>query len=602
MIDDESFQKQAKRVAEQMEAMMAEPNLHAQVKGLFASQMKAMQNGTALQQQVKLVAVLEEAMKDRPNLQAQAKIIAEQLEAMMADENLVKQASSIHSQIRAMMADPQLAAEANLAADQMKALIVDLASSEHMKLIAKQMERVMTDPHLQKQAKSMWEMWAAPKPPEDASLTSDQMKLPTQARVRGARSQDRRENLVGRALNTSPLNRASLDKTTLGKSASLASPAGNSKALQAPDELAGNEMEYEHDLRHPYDLEAGERKSQLTLLEKIREQYEKIPRVVRIEDLPTNSLKKQFATAPEVGVGVKVMSISHINMAEGTFDACFNINVAWKGSTDDKPELVFYNAHKGFEIEKDMIVKGKGWWDWVYRLRIQGTFRQEYDLQWFPFDHQELKIVVQFKSKCKLVNLPWGHDGETCSCDPRCFMDEYIITDFTVQHTYMPLYKFGELASFDPEASLVFTVGRKSVYWVFNYGIISSIITSIMACTYAIPVADISGRLGAATTLVLTMLATKFLMMDKLPAIPYFTTLDYHMLVCMLFLAMMTVELGFTKKIGVDAMIQFEEWFLPATGILWVSYHVMIILAILKWTRFFKYSRMNLKGQSREVD
>ena len=79
----------------------------------------------------------------------------------------------------------------------------------------------------------------------------------------------------------------------------------------------------------------------------------------------------------------------------------------------------------------------------------------------------------------------------------------------------MPSYKFAKLDGYDPEVSLVFVVGRKSLFWFINYGLLTSLITSLAGTIYAIPDDFIGDRLAVATTLVLTMMAMKLLMMDK---------------------------------------------------------------------------------------
>jgi len=319
------------------------------------------------------------------------------------------------------------------------------------------------------------------------------------------------------------------------------------------------------------------------------------PTVSTIDAIP-KGCREEFDDTPVVGIAVKVISIADLNMANDTFFADFNVNVAWVGGEEDGPEIQFYNMVT--EIERvqvpvpqsdgkgngKFVCKGKKGshdgetqWSWYYRVRYRGVFRQEYKLETFPFDMQDLTVDVRLKSKCRLTPLHWGADGETCSCDPRAVMDEFTLVGAGVESKYMPSHKFGRLEGYDPEATLVFQVLRKSTFWVVSYGLVATMVCSLIACTYAIPVANVGERLGVAMTLVLTMTATKYLMEEKLPSVSYFTLLDIHIWVCCLLLVGLTVQIGFTRLVGAQRMDDFETWFLPATCITWVGYHVIVL-------------------------
>jgi hypothetical protein len=306
---------------------------------------------------------------------------------------------------------------------------------------------------------------------------------------------------------------------------------------------------------------------------------------VESEDLIPAECQADYRDAPEVGVAVKVISISALDMANNTFSADFNVNVAWRGAEDAGPDVQFYNVLEVIEQERSPEEggkKGQDGWDFFYRVRCRATFRQMYDLQRFPYDFQDLRIDVRLKSACKLRPLSWGPNGEACSCDPRALMDEFILTDAKVDHCYMPSYKFGKLAGYDPEAGIILQVKRKPKFWVVNFGIVSSILCSLMACTYAIPVENIGERLGVAFTLVLTMTATKYLMMEKLPSVAYLTYLDWHILFCGMMLFLLTVQLGLTPLLGIALTVRMEHATLPIYAAVWVLYHCVIAWIVLR--------------------
>lgn len=320
------------------------------------------------------------------------------------------------------------------------------------------------------------------------------------------------------------------------------------------------------------------------------------PTVSTIDAIP-KGCRGDFAEAPVVGIAVKVISISDLNMAGNTFLADFNVNVAWVGGKEDGPEIQFYNIVTEIEREQvpvpqsdekgsgKFVCKGKKGshdgetqWSWYYRVRCRGVFRQEYKLESFPFDMQDLKVDVRLKSRCRLVPLHWGSNGEACACDPRALMDEFTLVGAGVDSKYLPSYKFGRLDGYDPEATIVFQVLRKSTFWVVSYGLVASMVCTLMACTYAIPIDNIGERLGVAMTLVLTMTATKYLMQERLPTVSYLTLLDIHIVICCLLLMVITVQIGFTTIVGTREMEAIETWLLPAIGIAWFGYHFLVFV------------------------
>lgn len=306
------------------------------------------------------------------------------------------------------------------------------------------------------------------------------------------------------------------------------------------------------------------------------------PEVSQVDDIPQEQRKKYLKDGvPVVGVAVKVISLSHLNMAEDTFAADFNVNVAWIGEKDNLPEVQFYNLAEEGAMEQAETKKGAHdgatQWDWVYRIRIRGVFRMIYELHRFPFDMQQLKVRVRLKKTCRLAPIRWGFTGEACSVDPRAVNDDFTLVGAEVKHSYLPSYKFGHIDGYDPEATLIFEIERKPLFWVLSYGVVASMVTSLMACTYAIPVRWVGERLGVAMTLVLTMTATKSLMQEKLPAVAYFTLLDYHILICCMLLMVLTAEIGLTHVVGTQALENLENECLPYVAFVWIVYHVIVI-------------------------
>jgi len=314
--------------------------------------------------------------------------------------------------------------------------------------------------------------------------------------------------------------------------------------------------------------------------------------VYDVNDIPEKA-KKDYADVLEVGVAAKILSIGKMDLAEGTFYADLNVNVAWKGGTaEDGPVIQIYNQ---MELDEERspeegAKKGAEGWTWFYRIRYRGVFRQTYDLRRFPFDIQTMQIDVRLKSACRLTHLAWNLDGSAINCDPRAVSEEFWLLKSAVEPAYLPSFKFGKLGGYDPEARIKLIVKRKPAFWATSYGLLNSFVCTLMFATFAIPADTVDGRIGAAFTLVLTMTATKYLMMEKLPPISYHTLLDNHIYVCSFFLFGLTAWIGMWPILGQDDFEKHENTVLFWSLIVWVVWHLFAKGVILYETYFRKIS------------
>lgn len=261
-------------------------------------------------------------------------------------------------------------------------------------------------------------------------------------------------------------------------------------------------------------------------------------------------------------------------MAANTFQADFNLNVAWKGKEEDQPDVQIYNmVEEAADPDVGPAKKGDLGFDWYYRIRFKGTFRQNYDLHVFPFDQQDLQVRVRIKSECNLVNLPWGPTGDACSCDHDAVEEDFYLKTTKVEHMYVPSFKFGKLGGYDPEAVIVFTVKRNHEYWVYNYAYLMSLVCTFSFAAFALPKSDVGDRLGIGFTLNLTVVATFYLMQDKLPPVSYYTELELHMVVCIAFTMCVMVINIMPAFFGESFMAGLDWLIIPALIFFWIGYH-----------------------------
>jgi len=244
-----------------------------------------------------------------------------------------------------------------------------------------------------------------------------------------------------------------------------------------------------------------------------------------------------------------------------------------EGRGEDKPEIQLYNVKEGQDPDASKPKKGDAGFNWYYRIRFKGTFRQQFKLQAFPFDVQELTVRVRLKNECKLVHVPWGPTGDAASCDPGAIEEDFKLKRAEVRATYLPSYKFGKLCGYDPEAQVVFTVKRNAEYWIYNYGYLMSMVCTFAFAAFSLPIGDVGDRLGVGFTLNLTVVATFYLMQDKLPNCSYHTELESHLVVCIVFTMVVMFINCLPALIGESIVAQFERTVVISLMLIWLGYH-----------------------------
>lgn len=107
----------------------------------------------------------------------------------------------------------------------------------------------------------------------------------------------------------------------------------------------------------------------------------------------------------EVKVGLYLLEVRDVSLADRTFKADFWLWSQAKGSQSVLDDLQFLNAER-VTVYSELLLDIDGV-KWTKR-RLSGVFRQRYDLQHYPFDQQKLVIEMLYAGKDarRLVLVP----------------------------------------------------------------------------------------------------------------------------------------------------------------------------------------------------
>lgn len=235
--------------------------------------------------------------------------------------------------------------------------------------------------------------------------------------------------------------------------------------------------------------------------------------------------------------------ISRISTSELLLDCRVDFDLLWLASREDikafeenpseyrpksyMPSLVFQNSKEVdvFEVTSATgspykIENGKNF----VRLKVNGSFLQNFNVGFFPFDHQTMRVVVtiSFKNADELIFCP-----ENSNCDVLYVLTEYnALKDWKITGCELEYYVDNSNFAF---VEVLISISRVPWNIVFNYLLIALFISTVGLCSYNMT--DKSSRLGFLITVMLTIIALQYSVTDRLPPSPYLTFSDYYMFI-----------------------------------------------------------------------
>jgi len=179
------------------------------------------------------------------------------------------------------------------------------------------------------------------------------------------------------------------------------------------------------------------------------------------------------------------------------------------------------------------------------KLNIELLLSEELELQSFPFDCQDLSVVMREESKnVRIVFLPEMRKLTFASIDPRYS----VITEWDMESARI------EFGSSDPSKSrggatysqiiLRLKMQRRWEVFMWNVVFMMACIEALTLTMFKMDIEKEEGgdRLGLGVIMVLTAIAFLQVVRARLPNVPYLTLLDWYVYLSFLFLIAMVLE------------------------------------------------------------
>eukprot|EP01083_Nonionella_stella_P065321 171045_1 len=225
----------------------------------------------------------------------------------------------------------------------------------------------------------------------------------------------------------------------------------------------------------------------------------------------------------------------------------------------------FFKVERLDEEEGDMI---------VYDFQIRCAFAEPFQLKHFPFDCQDLPIMMKMGNKGgtkKYVLMPDILKKNFGKVDlTHCMVTQWRLHPTLIEfgHTDPALSKSGDKAY--PVFILRVKAQRRYQFYVQRIALILAALSLSSLTAYAVDVDEVADRLGIDFTLLLTIVAFQQTVTDSLPVLSFVTVMDKFVLVSIGFVFAVTVQHALmpSGKDELDRMIAL------IFGIVWLVIHI----------------------------
>ena len=207
------------------------------------------------------------------------------------------------------------------------------------------------------------------------------------------------------------------------------------------------------------------------------------------------------------------------------------------------------------------------------------TFAEELELQSFPFDCQDLSVIIKgnrLSKQQRFVFLPELRVSTFGSIDSRySVLDEWDLSNALIE------FADDEFKAI-PTVILRLKMKRKWKVFVINIVSLLCALCGLGLSAFYLPREQLGERLSLLITLILTSVAFSIVIQDKLPNVAYLTFIDKYILASYFFLIAVVIESVLVS------IIDDEEWQQDADRLLfWVF---LFLWAILMGAAFIVYA------------
>ena len=259
------------------------------------------------------------------------------------------------------------------------------------------------------------------------------------------------------------------------------------------------------------------------------------------------------------------------------------------------PSINFYNYTEITVIAEDYFQMDDtiyAFYNWII------TIWEPFELECFPFDRQILKVMMT-TNNCAFMEYneavgycfvdcprydPDDNSEEPCNGNNLVLyeLSAWELDDFKIYTYYSRDEDEDELVEnvkTTRTIELRAYMTRQPEFYIYNVVLTTFLIVMCNMSVVTIPIEDFTDRMSITMTLLLTMVAFKFVLVNWVPVVPYLTYLDKYNLFSILMLMVVTLEnfiVAYDTRIDYEDKDHLDRWFFGLLFILWVTIHILI--------------------------
>lgn len=269
------------------------------------------------------------------------------------------------------------------------------------------------------------------------------------------------------------------------------------------------------------------------------------------------------------------------------------------------PKIVFQNvlSESKHSVWKVLRHYDEGEAYIVQKHRLKATFSENLELALFPFDIQDLTLIISTELSEAEVELEEDLE-EMSSVQIDSFAKEQ---EWTLHECVSFTPKVTTKAYTNPKFKNPTVVagcfaGRRAGFFIWNVMLIMTLISSLSLATFAVDRGLPQNRLQLSFTLVLTGVAFKFVANQSIPKISYLTHLDRYILGSMIFLYLVCIWHGVVTLIegrAAGAEADRDAFIVFASSFACLQVMFIISVVISGYQRYSNVKKIERKYQEK---
>ncbi|XP_065062175.1 glycine receptor subunit alpha-3-like isoform X2 [Rhopilema esculentum] len=305
-----------------------------------------------------------------------------------------------------------------------------------------------------------------------------------------------------------------------------------------------------------------------------------------------------------VFISISVLSIGDIDAIKQDFQCEFYMQVRWtepllfgRSNSDDVDweDVWDPNIHLIHAVGFDVLEKSnrlipsldsKTPPDIIQYFHIKGTFKEVLEVNEFPYDYQDLTLVLTSNWAVDQINLlkdPHKNDNiRTWNFTAR---QEWDLQQHVLVESTENIPEEGSSPNIFPLYKVQLHVMRQYGFYLYNVALIMCLITALTFSSFAVKVDSIGDRIQITLTLLLTSVAFKYYVQQFVPTVSYLTLMDKYILSCMIFqFAMAAIHNSVAGLItNAKALIYFEWSCFGLALTVFIVIHIVFAIISLKY-------------------